>query len=61
VATRFWYTTPPCIDTLITTQADESKASAEAAKVKAIKDECEADLAEALPALNAAIKVGFCF
>jgi hypothetical protein len=38
-------------------QADEAKASAEAAKVKAIKDECEADLAEALPALNAAIKV----
>lgn len=31
-------------------------AAAEAAKVQAIKDECEADLAEALPALRAAIK-----
>lgn len=33
---------------------EEAVASAEAAKVKAIKDECEADLAEALPALEAA-------
>lgn len=35
---------------------EEAVASAEAAKVKAIKGECEADLAEALPALQAAIK-----
>lgn len=35
---------------------EEAVASAEAAKVQAIKDECEADLAEALPALQAAIK-----
>lgn len=35
---------------------EESAASAEAAKVQAIKDECEADLAEAMPALQAAIK-----
>lgn len=35
---------------------EEAVASAEAAKVKVIKDECEADLAEALPALQAAIK-----
>jgi len=35
---------------------EEAAASAEAAKVKAIKDECEADLAEALPMLEAAIK-----
>ncbi|GLI65190.1 hypothetical protein VaNZ11_008652 [Volvox africanus] len=34
---------------------EEATASAEAATVKAIKDECEADLAEALPALEAAI------
>ncbi len=38
-------------------QADEAVAQEEAAKVKAIKDECEADLAEALPAFNAALKV----
>ena len=36
--------------------ADEASAAGEAAKVKAIKDECEADLAEAIPALNAALK-----
>jgi dynein heavy chain, axonemal len=35
---------------------DEAKAKEEAQKVTAIKEECEADLAEALPALNAAIK-----
>ena len=29
----------------------------EAAKVTAIKTECEADLAEAMPAFNAALKV----
>lgn len=34
---------------------EEATASAEAATVKTIKDECEADLAEALPALEAAI------
>lgn len=36
---------------------EEAVASEEAAKVKAIKDECEADLAEALPMLEAALKV----
>nr|8GLV_Kg Chain Kg, DHC_N2 domain-containing protein [Chlamydomonas reinhardtii] len=35
---------------------EEATASAEAATVKAIKDECEADLAEALPLLEAALK-----
>ncbi len=36
---------------------EEAAASEEAAKVKAIKDECEADLAEALPLLENALKV----
>ncbi|GFH11508.1 uncharacterized protein HaLaN_07016, partial [Haematococcus lacustris] len=40
----------------VVVQADEASAKLEAAKVKAIKDECEADLAQALPAFNAAIK-----
>lgn len=35
---------------------EEAVASAEAAKVKAIKDECEGDLAEAMPLLEAALK-----
>lgn len=35
---------------------DEAKAKEEANKVTAIKEECEADLAEAMPALNSAIK-----
>lgn len=35
---------------------DEAAAKQEAAKVTAIKEECEADLSEAMPALNAAIK-----
>jgi len=35
---------------------DEAIASAEAAKVQAIKDECTADLAEAMPMLEAAVK-----
>lgn len=35
---------------------EEAVASGEAAKVKAIKDECEADLAEAMPLLEAALK-----
>eukprot|EP00882_Tetradesmus_deserticola_P031632 GHRQ01035782.1.p1 GENE.GHRQ01035782.1~~GHRQ01035782.1.p1 ORF type:complete len:189 (+),score=69.64 GHRQ01035782.1:401-967(+) len=35
---------------------EEALASAEAAKVQAIKDECEADLAEALPALQSAVR-----
>lgn len=35
---------------------DEAKAKEEADKVTAIKKECEGDLAEAMPALNAAIK-----
>ena len=34
---------------------DEASASEEAARVKAIKDECEADLARAMPLLNKAI------
>ena len=38
-------------------QADEAKAKAEADKVTAIKTECQADLAEAMPAFNAALKV----
>lgn len=37
-------------------QADEAVAQAEAEKVSAIKQECEADLAEALPAFQAALK-----
>ena len=37
-------------------EADEKVANEAAAESKAIKDECEADLAEALPALKAAIK-----
>ncbi len=35
--------------------ADEAVANEAAAKAKAIKDECEADLAEALPALESAL------
>lgn len=35
---------------------EEAVASAEAAKVKAIKDDCEADLAEAIPMLESALK-----
>lgn len=35
---------------------EEAAAACEAAKVQAIKDECEADLAEALPALQAAVR-----
>ena len=35
--------------------ADEAVANAAAGKSQAIKDECEADLAEAIPALEAAI------
>lgn len=35
--------------------ADEAVANEAAGKSKAIKDECEADLAEAIPALEAAI------
>jgi dynein heavy chain, axonemal len=35
---------------------EEAGASAEAAKVKAIKDDCEADLAEAMPVLERALK-----
>ena len=38
-----------------TVQSEEEIASKKAAEAKAIKDECEADLAEALPALEAAI------
>ena len=35
---------------------EEAVASAEAAKVKKIKDECEGDLAEAMPLLESALK-----
>ena len=35
---------------------EEAVAAGEAAKVQAIKDDCEADLAEALPAIRAAVK-----
>lgn len=35
---------------------EEAIASEEAAKVKAIKDDCEADLAEAMPVLDKALK-----
>jgi dynein heavy chain len=35
---------------------EEAIASEEAAKVKAVKDECDADLAEAMPMLEAALK-----
>lgn len=35
---------------------EEAIANAEAGKVKAIKDECEADLAEAMPMLESALK-----
>lgn len=38
-------------------QAEEAKAQEEARKVEAIKRECEHDLAQAMPAYNAAIKV----
>jgi hypothetical protein len=37
-------------------QVEERKASAEAAKVAAIKAECEADLAQAMPAYTASIR-----
>ena len=37
-------------------QKEETAASAEAAKVQAIKDECESDLAEAMPLLQGALK-----
>jgi len=36
--------------------ADEAIANEAAAKSQAIKDECESDLAEAIPALEAAIQ-----
>lgn len=36
---------------------EEAKANDEAAKVQAIKDECESDLKEAMPLLQDAIKV----
>lgn len=36
-------------------QAEEETANAAAMKAKSMKDECEADLAEAIPALNSAI------
>ncbi len=35
---------------------EEAAVAAEAAKVQAIKDECETDLAEALPALQSAVR-----
>jgi hypothetical protein len=39
---------------------EEAVASAEAATVKAIKDECEADLSKAMPLIEAAEKVRQC-
>ena len=36
-------------------KADETVANEQAAEAQALKDECEADLAEALPALEAAL------
>lgn len=36
-------------------KADEAVANEQATAAKAIKDECDADLAEAIPALNAAL------
>ena len=36
-------------------KADEAIANEQAAQAQALKDECEADLAEAIPALEAAI------
>ena len=36
-------------------RADEAVANEQAAKAQKIRDECDADLAEALPALNAAL------
>lgn len=36
-------------------QADEAVANAQAAESKLLKDECESDLAEAIPALEAAM------
>jgi len=36
-------------------KADEQVANEQAAQAQALKDECEADLAEAIPALEAAI------
>ena len=39
----------------VVVEAEEAKASAKAAEVKEIKDDCEADLAEAIPVLNAAL------
>lgn len=36
-------------------KADEAVANASAAEAKTLKDECEAELAEALPALEAAL------
>ena len=40
----------------ITVTADEEVANGQAAAAKAIKDECDADLAEAIPILNSALK-----
>ena len=39
----------------VVVEAEEAKASSKAAEVKEIKDDCEADLAEAIPVLNAAL------
>lgn len=39
----------------ITVKADEASANEKAASAKELKEECEADLAEALPALEAAL------
>ena len=36
-------------------KADEAKANEQAREAQAIKDECDADLAEAMPILNSAL------
>jgi hypothetical protein len=40
--------------------AEEAEVAARAAQTQALKDEAQADLAAALPALEAAVKVGGC-
>lgn len=44
-----------CYDLLQVVKADEAVANEQAKAAKAIKDECDNDLAEAIPALKAAL------
>ena len=46
---------PPCAVYLQVVKADEAVANEQAMAAKAIKDECDADLAEAIPILNSAL------